>query len=525
MISQKTYSPLAALLLYLLLPISTWADSAPDAPGVLGFDAPFEITVCEDDWGTFELALDAVPGLAYTWFDNGLLDNLEFSNDRSRFRIIDPEAYSHDEFLFFGVQAIDASGCPSPPTSITLVLSSRIELPSQPITTECTGRLITITPPSNGLIESYSWDFDDTVEILSGDETDGDPFDIRFNEAGEKTLTLTVTNGRDCPNTQEYVYDVLQAPPLPNIAACEYMGPDSILFTWTEDPAYTYDVDLTLSPPGSIVDQMGTAILITNIVSGPANSSSILTVTAMGGTAPCDFTTQPLICRSCIPSIPSFPDVTTVNFCQGDPDLAPVPLSVNVGTLLNGLETNVDNPAEGTWSGAEGLIFMNGMPYFDPTQLDPGQYPIEYNYLHPEDNCPHPSGVVFTIFEDPDPNASFTSTGEIKEIDVCASEEEVTIYFDRIENFPEPSISSDVPGLDIDRDDNSAVISFPPDAETYQIMLQYNIAGCDTPLDVITLHVREEMQVQLQCGPQKPDSLILFWDCLLYTSPSPRDRG
>ena len=134
--------------------------------------------------------------------------------------------------------------------------------------------------------------------------------------------------------------------------------------------------------------------------------------------------------------------------------------------------------------------------------------------LHPEDNCPHPSGVVFTIFEDPDPNASFTSTGEIKEIDVCASEEEVTIYFDRIENFPEPSISSDVPGLDIDRDDNSAVISFPPDAETYQIMLQYNIAGCDTPLDVITLHVREEMQVQLQCGPQKPDSLILFWEVL-----------
>ena len=136
-------------LVSLIMSLLTPAFANPDAPDLIDFPRPFEFNVCESEWPTFELNIDAQPGLIYTWnrTDQAILDQLEFSSDNTRVKLRDGAALPQNVSVFLVVEAIEVvSGDPSPPTLITLVLVPHLDVFTQPLDTACVNRPFPISP-------------------------------------------------------------------------------------------------------------------------------------------------------------------------------------------------------------------------------------------------------------------------------------------------------------------------------------------------------------------------------------------
>jgi len=268
----------------------------PDQPTLVGQEAPYVLYVCESEWDTYEFRIDGQPGIIYRWdkfTDADLLDKFEFSADNTRVRISDPAGLPTYVNNFLIVQAIDANSCESFPTTVTVVMVPQMDIPTVDEDTVCTGKPFTVSQYQNGRLESYDWDFGTDAEELTGDSTDEEPFGMRFNSEGEKSLTFTVRDTFGCTAQQTYDYVVYDAPPPPNIVQpCNYISTDSVLFEWTVDDNFTYEMNQISIPGTATVLETDTTLLVTGIT--PANLL-IIEVSAEGNSpAPCNFTRQPV---------------------------------------------------------------------------------------------------------------------------------------------------------------------------------------------------------------------------------------
>ena len=511
---------LVSLTMSLITPVI----AGPAAPDLIGFDRPYEITICESEWPTFELNIDARAGLNYRWdksTDQAVLDALEFSPDNTRVRFQDATALPQNVSVFLVVQAVDATGCESPPTVITLILVPQLALIPQMLDTACVGRPQPISPVNliepaiQNRVDSLIWDFNGVATETGGNPADLEDFIITFDSEGTHDITMNVVDNRGCISSQTLTYDVFSAAPFPDILMCEYLGPDSILFEWSIDENFIYDVEI-FEPTGATVLETDTSVLITNIIS-PLTSTSTITVTSEGNSPePCNITSQTALCRACLPVNFNFDNVQQLSFCAGDDGLFPVPLTVDV--ITNSAVTT--DPPQGGWVLDPGVELIGGQVFFNPAGLAPGRYTVDYDYVHPIDACPHTGFLTFTIFDQARPNASLSETSEEKSTEIC-SEETVTIFFDTFDGIPRPNISSnDQSGeLEMERDSkNSVLISFGNFEEDYEIYIDYALPGCIPRNDTIFVQVNTKPVINIECGVEQADAIEIFWNSIFGTS-------
>ena len=512
----------AISLVGLFTSITNSVIAGPGAPTLIGFQQPYEINVCEDDWPTLELNINAQPGLNYRWdasTDPAVLAALEFNTGNTRVRISDADALPKNVAIFLVVQAVDATGCESFPTVITLYLVPKLDVIAMPLDTACVGRPFPISPKNliesivQNRVDSLSWIFGGNAEVVGGEPSDLDDFIIAFNDPGTHSITMDVLDVRGCRTQISYDYMVYPAPPLPEILPCTYMGEDSILFEWSIDNAFINTMDIDLLPPGAMTEETPTSLLVTGIAGGPTQSTTVITVSAEGQSpAPCNITSQTAICRSCIPVNFIYNGIPQTSFCAGDDGLLPIPLTVDVVTD----DFMVTDPIEGSWKPGLGVEFNGGQVFFNPAGLPPGDYGVEYEYFHPVDNCPHVGGIGFTIFEQARPNASLSSNSIVTNTEIC-SDETVIIHFDRFDDIPRPNIfSDDVTGqLVMTRASASSVrVSFGNLEQDYQIFVEYALPGCEPRRETINVSVKLKPEVIITCGPQQPDAIDVSWDMI-----------
>jgi len=513
---------IAISLVSLLTSISNAVIAGPGAPTLIGFQQPYEINVCEDDWPTLELNINAIPGLNYRWdasTDPAVLAALEFNTGNTRVRIADADALPKNVAIFLVVQAVDATGCESFPTVIRLFLVPKLNVIAMPLDTACVGRPFPISPKNliasieQNRVDSLSWNFGGNADVVGGESSDLDDFIIAFNSAGMHSITMDVLDTRGCRTQISYDFTVFTAPPLPEILPCTYMGTDSIFFEWSIDNTFTNTMNIDLLPTGATIVETPTSLLVTGIAGGPTQSTTVITVSAEGTSPmPCNITSQTAICRSCIPVNFIYDGIPQNSFCAGDDGLLPVPLTVDVVTDA----FMVTDPVEGNWEPGPGVEFVGGQAFFNPAGLPPGEYGVVYNYIHPLDNCPHPGGVGFTIFEAARPNASLSTNSVVTDTEIC-SDETVIIHFDRYEDIPRPNIfSDDVSGqVTISRASASSVrVSFGNIESDYQIFVEYSLPGCEPRTDIINVSVKLKPEVVVTCGPQQTDAVEVNWNAL-----------
>ena len=513
-------------LVSLTMSFSTSALAGPQPPQLIGFDEPFEITVCEDDWPTFELNIDAVNGLNYRWdknTDQAILDQLEFSPDNTRVRFSDASALPQNVSLFLVVQSVDATGCESFPTVITLILVPKLDLIAMPLDTACVGRPFPLSPVNlieasvQPRVDSLEWDYNGVAEVVGGEQADLEDFIIAFDTEGRQEITMGVVDNRGCTSTQDYSFDVFSAAPFPNILNCEYLGPDTILFEWTVDAGFDYELDVLSSPQGATLTETDTSLLVTGIAAGPTASTTAIEVSSEGNSpVPCNITTQTALCRSCLPVNFDFDDIAQITFCEGDDGLFPVQLTVDVITTAF-IDTN---PIEGAWEPGPGVEFVNGEVFFNPAGLAAGRYTVDYSYTHPIDNCPHPTGLTFTIFAPARPNASLSETDMENRAEIC-SDESIEIFFDTFNGLPRPNMfSNDLTGqLEIERGaKNSSIVSFGNFAQDYEVYVEYALPGCQMRTDTIFVEVSLKPEIIVECGGQQTDAVEIFWNSIDGTS-------
>lgn len=478
------------------------------APTLIGYDEPYQISICESEWSTFEFSLDGQTDLLYRWdkfTDSDLLDKFEFSADNTRVRLSDPAGLPSLVKIFLVVQAVDANSCESFPTTVTLILVPAMDIPAGDLDTVCTGRPFIIDQFQNGRIETYDWDFGTDGEELSGDPTDEDPFGLKFNSEGDKTISVAVLDTFGCISEQSYDYVVYDAPPPPNILICPYLGPDSVFFEWTVDDAYDYEMNIVSVPGTAIMEETDTSLLVTGVFPG---QRLIIQVSATGDSpAPCDLSAQTAICRSCIPAMLNTDGISRTEFCEGDAGNIAVLLTADV-TTLGALQTD---PAEGTWLPGPGIVQQGGATFFDPEGLAPGVYDVFYSYVHPDDNCPWDIVIPFTIYERAEPNASFSST-EIDRYEEICSDESIIIHYETYDDRTKPDIFSNISGIDMEEiEEGQERLSFPNVEGTYEIYVRYGLIGCEPLVDTVTVDVSLKPEVIIECGPTETDSIGISW--------------
>ena len=484
---------------------------------------PFSENICEDDWQNVVFAIQSPdPSYEYLWgIPTELEPFTEFNDNKDRILISDISPLLDNPLARIFVQAKNDCG-ESFPTVLNIRLIKKLDLPALPLDTSCVGRAVRIDPyrTNVGAIETWDWDFGPQGEVSSGETDTGDEFFAKFLAEGTFEYMQTVTDTFGCQTSQTYTTDVFNAPPFPEIVPCPYMGTDSVFFEWTVNNQFDYTTVITPDPLPSgavIVDQTENSLLVGGLTPG---QNIIVTVTTMtdDSPAPCNIEMQSLACRSCLPAVIDFAQVDRLNFCVGDADNFPIELIAEVNATNYPLE---NNPAAGRWDlTADGVVEDNGAVFFDPAGLAPGTYSVEYEYFHPDDNCPWNESVNFTIYERPIPNASLDKNSTVTSIEVC-SDEEVIVYYDRISGLPKPDIFFDggTGGVMQEaRSKNSELFTFPNTAATYEITVRYQIPDCEPIAEVLTVNVVDKPEIIVECGPEQSNSVTVEWNTIENTT-------
>ncbi len=509
---------LMTTLLLLLSAVSATAatdsksDCIPDSPRLV----PFDENLCEADWMDVVYAIaNPNPTFDYIWSIPPELEPFtEFSDNNDRILISDISPLLDNPLARIFVQAEDDCG-PSFPTVLNVRLIRKLDIAELPLDTFCVDKAERIDPYRTNVesIETWEWDFGPQGEVSSGETDTGDEFFAKFLAEGTFEYMQTVTDTFGCQTSQTYTVDVFNAPPFPEIIPCPYMGTDSVFFEWTIDPAFEYTTVITPDPLPSgavIVDQTDNSLLVGGLTPG---QSIIVTVTTTtdNSPAPCDMEMQSLSCRSCLPAAIDFDQVDRMNFCIGDVNNSPVELIAEVNATNFPRETN---PAAGGWDlTADGVVESNGLVFFDPAGLVPGAYSVEYEYIHPDDNCPWTESVNFTIYDRPIPNASLDRNSTVTSTEIC-SDEEVTIYYDRIDGLPKPDIFFDGGSggvMQEPRSSDSELFTFPNVAASYEITVRYLIPDCEPIEEILTINVIDKPEITIECGPEQSNSISVEW--------------
>ncbi len=471
----------------------------PPRPPRVNF-SPF---LCADEQTDVKLFLiDREPGVNYTWdIPASVLSVTRFSANGDTVCIADISAWN---FILDFITITAENSCDAVFERLFIELGAPLTLQELPLDTICTGRTLRVSPDNQNRIQRWDWDFNGG-EVVNGDETSGEPFDLRYETEGLHTYTLFASDGNGCVFSQDYQVMVYDAPPQPAIQ-CTSM-PNMVILDWIEDPNFTYDINTSQFESN-----------LTGVMTGPTQMTvtgfnspcqfAIFSVIATGtNPEPCNVSNETSLCR---PSPrPEFqfqhqPNRTT--YCEGDAIEI-----INLVAVVNG----TPNPPTGVWepTGSQTQldpgfsVSVDGTSgTWDPTGLAIDEYDIQYTYTNPIDGCTTMEAVFFRVMERPLPNA------QVDQTDICA-DEEVILTFSRYEDQPAPNVT--VPtGMSLETlTDSTRLITFPNVSTTHEIIVAYdNIEDCEPVIESVFVTTTAKPTVDLMCGQDETNAINIEWN-------------
>lgn len=249
----------------------------------------------------------------------------------------------------------------------------------------CVGEEITISYSYTSGTD-YFWDFG--TAIVTGNTNNGNPFTVRYDQAGTYEYFLTISDNEECiVDGGPYIIEVYDTPPVPVIVCIEQNDPGTLVFEWEEVPGFEYSISAS-SSTGQFGTLNGTQYTFTDL---PPLTTASVAVTASGpGPDGCNMSSNQISCATVGCDIPSLSinNFRDVNYCQNDPDAQPIQFDIVPPAGVTG---SFDGP---------GVSSDGFLDPASPELSDAGSYIINYTYVQTSTGCTESISITVSIFDE-----------------------------------------------------------------------------------------------------------------------------